>query len=50
MPGVEARIVKVGTDSLQLVLNGETRRVQLGQTLNLAATLVTAEIVQLSDP
>ena len=42
LPGVEARIVKVGTDSLQLVLNGETRRVQLGQTLNQAAALVTA--------
>lgn len=42
LPGVEARILIVGNDSLQLVLNGETRRVQLGQTLNQAATWVTS--------
>lgn len=41
-PGVEARILKVGNDSLQLVLDGKICRVQLGQTLNQAATRVTS--------
>lgn len=42
LPGVKTKILRVGNDSLQLVLNGKTCRVELGQTLNQASTLVTS--------
>ena len=42
LPGIEAQIVAIGNDSLQLIVDGKPRHIKLGQTLNQSAALVTA--------